>query len=453
MLLNGDINVVKSDISFYFKLREMEDKTPVEDRVNETTKRKLQKGIQEAKSEIEKLERLLKFRESENEIKKTENETIGVEENVEELENESIVKEDLETVSTGNSFLSILRENESKYKSHGVYLEDVIVEDSKDVNESTKEDKLAESTSIENKLETVPHGVYVEDISLINIVYNETEKHTELVSHGIYIDEVEISNTETTKKTVEESIDYREHGVYLDDVIEEEITEQEDNVEEYVDEENYDNNEVVEEYEEQNGSIDENERTEENGKEDKSESNIDDLLNELFSEYSTKDDCIDSGVEKEQEETQQDYIDSEERERRRIEERERRRAEREKRYEDRERLYEERERSHQRFRGDTQEDIEEIIESKRERRYEERERRYQQFRENTQEGIEEIVEPEAEKSSKQEEIIVVPTNIRDFIKSNQGCSSDYVLKYYSKKDLSKAISMGKIYTKNGKLYV
>ena len=25
MLLNGDINVVKSDISFYFKLREMED--------------------------------------------------------------------------------------------------------------------------------------------------------------------------------------------------------------------------------------------------------------------------------------------------------------------------------------------------------------------------------------------------------------------------------------------
>ena len=82
MLLNGDINVVKSDISFYFKLREMEDKAPIEDRVNENIKRKLQKDIQEAKSEIEKLERLSKFRESENTIKKSENETIEVEENV-----------------------------------------------------------------------------------------------------------------------------------------------------------------------------------------------------------------------------------------------------------------------------------------------------------------------------------------------------------------------------------
>lgn len=382
MLLNGDLNVVKSDISFYFKLREMEDKTPVNERVNENIKRKLHRDIQEAKSEIEKLERVLKFRESENTIKKTENETIKVEENVEELENESVSEEELKTVSTGNSFLSILRENENKYKDHGVYLEDVIIIEEKT---SSKETKVTEDIS-----ETVSHGIYLEDISLTNTDSAVVKKPTDVVSHGVYIDEVEIVDVskKEPKGVSSEAENYKDHGVYLEDIVEntveEESIKEEDSSVEYTDEEeNYNSGEYIEEPDEV--------------KRDTVEGSIDDLLDELFNEYSNKDEDIENKVEEKQEENKRDDIEREERER---------------------------------------------------RRYEERERRYQQERENTQEESIEVVEPK-----KQEEIIVVPTNIRDFIKSNQGCSSDYVLKYYSKKDLSKAITMGKIYTKNGKLYV
>lgn len=421
MLLNGDINVVKSDISFYFKLREMEDKTPVNERVNENIKRKLHRDIQEAKSEIEKLERVLKLRESENTIKKTENETIKVEKNVEELENESVSEEELKTVSTGNSFLSILRENEDKYKNHGVYLEDVII--IIEEKTSSKETKVTEDIS-----ETVSHGIYLEDISLTNVESKVVKKPTDVVSHGVYIDEVEIVDVskKESKGVSSEAENYKDHGVYLEDIVEntteEEVIKEEDSSEEYTDEEeNYNSDEHIEELNEI--------------KRDTVEGSIDDLLDELFNEYSNKDEDIENKVEEKQEENKRDDIEREERERRRYEERERRHEERER------RRYEERERRYKQGREDTRD--------WNQRDYiEERERRYQQERENTQEESIEVVEPK-----KQEEIIVVPTNIRDFIKSNQGCSSDYVLKYYSKKDLSKAITMGKIYTKNGKLYV
>lgn len=59
---------------------------------------------------------------------------------------------------------------------------------------------------------------------------------------------------------------------------------------------------------------------------------------------------------------------------------------------------------------------------------------------------------EQQKEEKQE-VIVVPTNVRDFIKANQGSSMSYVLQYYSKKDISKAINLGRIYVKGGKLYI
>lgn len=52
-----------------------------------------------------------------------------------------------------------------------------------------------------------------------------------------------------------------------------------------------------------------------------------------------------------------------------------------------------------------------------------------------------------------EEVVVIPTNIRDFIKAHQGSDISYVLQYYKKKDIDKAVSLGKIYKKFGKLYV
>lgn len=59
---------------------------------------------------------------------------------------------------------------------------------------------------------------------------------------------------------------------------------------------------------------------------------------------------------------------------------------------------------------------------------------------------------EVKDSETNEEIIIVPPNIRDFIKANQGCTESYVLKYYDKKTLAKAVGLGKIYVKKGKLY-
>lgn len=57
------------------------------------------------------------------------------------------------------------------------------------------------------------------------------------------------------------------------------------------------------------------------------------------------------------------------------------------------------------------------------------------------------------KEFNKEEVVVVPTNIRDFIKSHQGSEISFVLKYYSKKELDKALGLGKIYKKQGRLYV
>lgn len=51
------------------------------------------------------------------------------------------------------------------------------------------------------------------------------------------------------------------------------------------------------------------------------------------------------------------------------------------------------------------------------------------------------------------EVIVVPTNIRDFIKANQGVDMSFVLQYYKKKEITKAINLGKIYVKGGRLYI
>lgn len=58
-----------------------------------------------------------------------------------------------------------------------------------------------------------------------------------------------------------------------------------------------------------------------------------------------------------------------------------------------------------------------------------------------------------EEASEKEEVIVKPINIRDFIKQHPGSSVEYVMRYYSKKEIDKALALGKIYKKNGKLCV
>ncbi len=58
-----------------------------------------------------------------------------------------------------------------------------------------------------------------------------------------------------------------------------------------------------------------------------------------------------------------------------------------------------------------------------------------------------------EEVSEKEEVIVKPANIRDFIKQHPGSSIEYVMRYYSKKEIDKALALGKIYKKNGKLCI
>lgn len=52
-----------------------------------------------------------------------------------------------------------------------------------------------------------------------------------------------------------------------------------------------------------------------------------------------------------------------------------------------------------------------------------------------------------------EERIIVPPNIRDFIRQNSGVTIEYALKFYSKKEIDKALMLGKIYKKKGKLII
>lgn len=55
--------------------------------------------------------------------------------------------------------------------------------------------------------------------------------------------------------------------------------------------------------------------------------------------------------------------------------------------------------------------------------------------------------------SEKEDIIVKPANIRDFIRQHPNSSVEFVMKYYSKKEIDKALRLAKIYKKNGKLCI
>lgn len=62
--------------------------------------------------------------------------------------------------------------------------------------------------------------------------------------------------------------------------------------------------------------------------------------------------------------------------------------------------------------------------------------------------------PVVESTVKQKDTAMeVPSDIRVFLKKNPNSDIDFVLKYYSKKDIEKALKLGRIYKKRGKLVV
>lgn len=56
-------------------------------------------------------------------------------------------------------------------------------------------------------------------------------------------------------------------------------------------------------------------------------------------------------------------------------------------------------------------------------------------------------------SESQEEKIEVPSDIRQFLRKHPMSTVDFVLQYYSKKDVDKALALGRIYKRKGKLMI
>lgn len=68
----------------------------------------------------------------------------------------------------------------------------------------------------------------------------------------------------------------------------------------------------------------------------------------------------------------------------------------------------------------------------------------------------EIVQQHVQKETSMEDdgkAADVPSNVRAFIKQHPGSEMLYVLKFYSKKDVEKALKLGRIYKKGGKLFI
>lgn len=55
--------------------------------------------------------------------------------------------------------------------------------------------------------------------------------------------------------------------------------------------------------------------------------------------------------------------------------------------------------------------------------------------------------------SERDEPVVVPSTVREFLKKHPGSEVSYVEQYYSKKDISKELKLGKIYKKGNKLFI
>lgn len=75
--------------------------------------------------------------------------------------------------------------------------------------------------------------------------------------------------------------------------------------------------------------------------------------------------------------------------------------------------------------------------------------------EESEDVIEQVIPDETVKSDDvtATQVVDVPSDIRVFLKKNPNSDIDFVLKYYSKKEVEKALKLGRIYKKRGKLVV
>ena len=301
--------------------------------------------------------------------------------------------------------------------SHGVFLEDYVPEMivEKQENSNIEEviftgknflDAVKNATQVENKESLNTEEATVGSKSFLDAIKNiEKEVHNgsvEHVTHGRYLEDFEEINENIKKveSVIEESLERVVHGVYLEDYVLEDVEEQV-------------NNDFVEVEEQINDTNDylEKEENEEEGIED-TYGCTDSLFCSGKSEFDVvkeKDEVLEEP--KKEEKVFEDPIESENYE-----------------VEGYDKPNGEKDVSSGMFLDSVQQSIQN----------------------NEMAFKKEEVEEEI---SEKEEVIVKPANIRDFIKQHPGSSIEYVMRYYSKKEIDKALALGKIYKKNGKLCI
>lgn len=388
MKVNGVLDIVLTDFNYYLKIRKNSKTFPEQYKI--CMERFYSDEVSQLDNEIELLKKKKKYLEDEN--SKEINSEITLETENEKLENEN----DLDSILDGLFGMSSdkgTEEIEEEVSSGGnAFLNAMqgIVrrQEQEPIAEEVEEVEEVQDTHDDSK-DYVSHGIYIDEWV-----------KKDYVSHGIYIDEwvnPNVNVKESYEDEVVEDTEYEENAEDYEEVIEEyEDSEEEEEVE---GENIEDFEEVIEEYEdEEEGYVDEEvenevEETSTGVNNALKDFDIDSILDDLLNEkLDNKDKNIEDEVRAEEVNFEQPSVQDKE----------------------------------NGVQGDSN-----VI------------------------NIQDYVPKEDANiidKPKEPEKIEVPANIRDFIKGHQGSTIDFVLQYYKKKDVDKALSLGKVYKKNGKLY-
>lgn len=299
--------------------------------------------------------------------------------------------------------------------SHGVFLEDYVPEMLVGKQNTNKDvltgksflDAVKNATQINNEESSKAEEIPMCSKNSLNAVKNIEKKtfndSVERVNHGRYLEDYEEEevkdfkeeevkcNTKGVQPVTKESLERVDHGIYLEDYVFEDVEDDADNDFVEVEEQTTDTNDYLEE--------------EENVEEDIED--INDWMDSLFG------DCSD--VKKEEPKKEEKIIE--------------------------ESVEDEGSRTEWYNNSKGEKDVSSgtFVDS---------------IQKPTQTNEMTFKEEEIkEEVSEKEEVIVKPANIRDFIKQHPGSSIEYVMRYYSKKEIDKALALGKIYKKNGKLCI
>ena len=389
MKVNGVLDIVLTDFNYYLKIRKNSKTFPEQYKI--CMERFYSDEVSQLDNEIELLKKKKKYLEDEN-SKEINSEVTSETEN-EKLEDEN----DLDSILDGLFGMSSdkgTEEVEEEVSSGGnaflSAMQGIARRQEQDpVVEDVEEEVEEVQDTHDDSKEYVSHGIYIDEWV-----------KKDYVSHGIYIDEWVNPNAnvnESYEGEIVEDTEYEENAEGYEEVIEEyEDNEEEEEVEE---ESTEDFEEVIEEYEdEEEDYVDEEvknevEETSTGTNSALKDFDIDSILDDLLNE---KSDNEDKNIE--------DVVKIEE----------------------------------VNFEQPSVQDKDNVVQG-----------------DSNVINIQDYV-PKEDTSildkPKEPEKIEVPANIRDFIKGHQGSTIDFVLQYYKKKDVDKALSLGKVYKKNGKLY-